>query len=90
MIIPGSNGGLEPLRLYTARDVANYLGLTDHKGVYTIPESELPQSRVGPRRGAVRYFGIQVMRYAQNLPPADLSQLDLFELPRTPGKTRLI
>jgi hypothetical protein len=77
-------------QLYTAEDVAKILGLTNAKTVYDIPETELPRQRVGPRRGSVRFLGIQVRRYIQGLPPLDFVEKDVLSLPEAPGKHRLV
>jgi excisionase family DNA binding protein len=84
------DGGLQSFRLYTYKQVAEYLGLKDPKGVYLISERELPRHRVGPSRGAIRFHGIQVMRYVQGLPPLDLSKEMAVEIPVSPEKKRLV
>lgn len=53
---------IHPEGIYTADEVAAYLKI-QRKEVYGIPEELLPKRRVGPRGGAVRYFGRDVLNY---------------------------
>ena len=63
--------GIEPMKLYTAAEVAHFLGC--HKvSVYQIPEAELPKQR---RAGTgVGYYGINVLLYQNGMPPVDLTK----------------
>ncbi len=64
---------LVPWRLYTAKEVAKVMGISD-KAVYAIPEVVLPRTRVGEAQSGVRYLGLYVMCYllGGELPDVDL------------------
>ena len=65
--------GLEPLRVYTAKEVARLLGTTRVASIYEIPEEELPRAR---RIGSgVGFLGLNVLCYVQGRPPVDLDAL---------------
>ncbi|MDZ4700932.1 MAG: hypothetical protein SH809_14645 [Rhodothermales bacterium] len=62
--------GLELMRAYTAKEVAEILGTPRVESVYEIPEAELPRvRRVGKGFG---YLGINVLCYMAGQPPIDL------------------
>lgn len=58
-----------PDALYTAAEVARYLrlGKKGRDRVYEIPTELLPKTRVGPKRGAVRYHGRDVLNYVRRV-----------------------
>ena len=53
---------IDPNRLYKATDVARFLDLHPDS-VYRIPPFQLPRVRVGPRGGATRFRGADVLLY---------------------------
>lgn len=56
--------------MYSAEEVAEILGLTRTKTVYSIPEDELVPTRVGPRRGRKMYLGADILAYlSRGRPP---------------------
>lgn len=70
---------IESGRLYTPEEAARLLGFGTPeeprtKTLYDIPEADLPKCRVGPARGAVRYFGADLIAYAKGLPPLDYGE----------------
>lgn len=73
-------GGIEPMRVYTAEEVAELLrtGLDGHDNaraaaVYRIDKRDLPRvRRVGTKIG---FLGINVLCYMHGLPPVDMEQL---------------
>lgn len=62
---------ISPFKAYTAAELADILSI-DVKSVYEIPPNELPQCRVGPRRGAIRYFGADILAYLKGEDPVDV------------------
>jgi hypothetical protein len=68
-------GGIEPWRLYTARQAAELLGLDYYKSVYEIPEADLPRCWIGPNRGSLRFMGADLLCYAKGLPAVDFARL---------------
>ena len=62
--------GLLPWRLYSAKEVANVIGISD-KAVYAIPEVVLPRTRTGEAQSGVRYLGLHVMCYLLGSEPLD-------------------
>ncbi len=63
--------GLEPLRAYSAKEVAKLLGTARVASVYEIPEDELPRvRRIG---SAVGFLGINVVAYMHGLAPVDVA-----------------
>ena len=95
--------GLDPLRAYSAKEVAEMLGTTRVASVYEIPENELPRvKRIG---STVGFLGINVLCYMHSLDPMDVAgaveryrERLLDERPRAvqplhpqqPGKTRVL
>ncbi len=68
----GAQLGLDPLRAYTAKEVAQMLGTDRVASVYEIPDDELPRVR---RIGAsVGFLGINVLCYMHRLPPVDVAR----------------
>lgn len=73
-------GGIEPMRVYTAEEVAEMLrtGLDGHdnaraESVYRIDKRDLPRvRRVGTKIG---FLGINVLCYMHGLPPVDMEQI---------------
>ena len=63
---------LRPTGLYTVREAAAWLRISNFKAVYEIAESELPRCRVGPNRGRIRFLGADLLCYARSLPPIDV------------------
>lgn len=68
---PAADGGIVPTRVYTAEEAADVLGLSRKQTMFEIPEAELPRRRIGPRRGATRFLGCDLLRYVLGLPPCD-------------------
>lgn len=64
--------GIRPLGLYSVREAAAWLRISNFKSVYEIPESELPQCKVGPKRGRIRYWGADLLCYIRGFPPFDM------------------
>lgn len=61
---------LEPMKAYSAEEVAGWLGINRVESVYEIPNDELPRvRRIGRNIG---YLGINVLCYMHNLPPVDI------------------
>ena len=63
--------GLDPLRAYSAKEVAKLLGTGRVASVYAIPEDELPRVRRIGR--AVGFLGINVLCYMHSLAPVDVA-----------------
>ena len=62
--------GLEPIRVYTAKEVADLLGTTRVASIYEIPEDQLPRvRRIG---SSIGFLGINVLSYMHRLPPIDI------------------
>ena len=58
------------MRAYTAREVAQMLGINRVASVYEIPENELPRvRRIGTSIG---FLGINVLCYMHGQPPVDM------------------
>ena len=95
--------GLDPLRAYSAKEVAEMLGISRVASVYEIPEDELPRvRRIG---SAVGFLGINVLCYMHSLEPVDVAGaleryrkllLDVRPVavqplhPKEPGKIRVL
>ena len=94
--------GLDPLRAYSAKEVAALLGTKRVASVYEIPEDELPRvRRIGSKVG---FLGINILCYMHGLEPVDIAsaveryrQRLLDERPAVqplrpgePGKTRVL
>ena len=95
--------GLDPLRAYSAKEVAEMLGTSRVASVYEIPEDELPRvRRIG---SAVGFLGINVLCYMHSLEPIDVAgALERYRErllderpaavqplhPKEPGKTRVL
>ncbi len=62
--------GLDPLRAYSAKEVAELLGTRRLASIYEIPEDELPRVRRIGR--AVGFLGINVLCYMHGLAPVDV------------------
>lgn len=63
--------GLEPMRVYTAKEAAHFLGTKREQSVYEIPEEELPRARsIGTKVG---FLGIHLVCYQLKLPPVDVA-----------------
>ena len=63
--------GLDPMRAYSAKEVADILGIKRVASVYEIPDDELPRvKRVGTSIG---FLGINVLCYMHGLPPVDVA-----------------
>ena len=62
--------GIELMKPYSAREVAQMLGSNRVESVYSIPEAELPRvRRIGSRHG---YLGIHVLCYLVGTEPIDM------------------
>ncbi|MEZ4699265.1 MAG: hypothetical protein R2834_02955 [Rhodothermales bacterium] len=62
--------GLDLMRAYSAKEVAELLGTSRVESVYEIPENELPRvRRIGKSFG---YLGINVLCYMAGRPPVDI------------------
>lgn len=62
--------GIRPMRLYTAKEVADILGVKRVQSIYEISEDKLPRSqRTGTTHG---YLGINVLAYIAEVPPVDV------------------
>lgn len=57
---------LAPNRLYRADDLAD-LFQCDRDSIYRIPVRLLPRVRVGPRGGATRFWGRDVLAYLERM-----------------------
>lgn len=88
--VAAQDSPIHPHRLYTPREVAEYMRFSDVNSVYNIPETELPRHKVGPNRGSVRYSGINILRYTQGSTPVDISAITEYSIPVTTDKTRLV
>lgn len=64
-----------PDRLYSAEEANALLGFGDRLTIYEIPEHDLPKCRVGPKRGATRYLGANLLAYALGLPVPELGPM---------------
>lgn len=65
--------GIDPMRAYTVKEVAQMLGTKRVASVYEIPEEELPRvKRIGSHLG---FLGINVLCYMHGLPPVDVAAL---------------
>lgn len=85
--------GINPWRAYPTKEAAVFLGL-DPSTLSKISEHELPRERVGPSRGSVVYFGINILCYLVGLEPVDVKALveqlrsDLLREARRPSKVQ--
>jgi len=70
-----SENTLDWHRLYTAEEVAALLGLSRKRTVYDIPEHDLPRRWVGPQRGSLRFYGLDILCYIHQLPPVDMGEV---------------
>lgn len=63
----------ELMKLYTAKEVAAFLGVKRIESIYEIPQGELPRvKRIG---SSIGYLGINVLCYMLSLPPVDMKAL---------------
>ncbi len=63
---------INPSALYTAKEAAAWLRMSNYRAIYEISEAELPQCRVGPKRGRIRYMGADLLCYARGIKPIDI------------------
>jgi hypothetical protein len=68
----GDRSPLVPTALYTARDAAEWLRLSNWKGIYDIAETDLRRSWIGPNRGRIRFLGADLLAYLRGEKPIDL------------------
>jgi len=69
--LPVDHLGLEPMRAYTAREVADILGIKRLASVYEIPDHLLPRvRRIG---SSIGFLGINVLCYMHDLPPVNVA-----------------
>jgi hypothetical protein len=62
--------GIEPLRVYSVKETAHFLGTNRLASVYTIDKERLPRANgVG---SAVGFLGIHILCYMADLPPVDI------------------
>lgn len=70
---------VHPDRIYTAEEANDLLGFgrtkSERMTIYDIPEEELPRCRVGPKRGASRFLGADLVAYARGLALPDIQAL---------------
>lgn len=66
-----SVGSINPWEMYTAEEVRQRLHFRKVDTVYGIPEHDLPRHRRGPRGGAIRYLGADIICYMLGYPPPD-------------------
>ena len=65
--------GLEPMRAYRAKEVAELPGTKRVASVYEIPEDELPRAkRVG---SSIGFLGINVLCYMHGRSPVDVAAM---------------
>jgi hypothetical protein len=78
--------GIDLWGLYTAKEAAAYLRLAQVKGIYDIPETDLPRRRIGPNRGAHRWMGADLFCYALGMEPVPMERImqDFREAMRRP------
>jgi hypothetical protein len=57
---------VETEALYDANDAAVILGLAHRDSMYTIPTGRLPQYRLGPKGGLVRWLGRDLLAYRES------------------------
>lgn len=71
-VINSDPPGIRSTALYTAREAAAWLRLSNWKSVYEIAETELPRCKIGPSRGRIRYWGADLLCYVRGMPPLDM------------------
>lgn len=69
-----SGSDLDLWRAYTAEEAGARLGLTG-KAVYNIPEALLPRTHIGSTGRAVRFLGIHLLCYLNDLPQPDVKAI---------------
>lgn len=68
----GDHSDIRLTGMYTAREAAAWLRLSNWKSIYEIAEKELPRCKVGPRRGRIRYLGADLLCYVRGIEPLDI------------------